>query len=416
MPDTRLILHVKGTQSETTELPKEAIRSGLSQGKITYSQLIWSTADNAWKQAREWPELMPGEPLILHVKGTEADTRQVPKRELRSAIAQGEITHSQLIWSASENAWKQVREMPELLPSQKLAPVPPRAPIPAPSVATTAPQNTAVPVPAAHSTKPQIRAPVALTGSPKPRIAGQEGAASQPKVAAAGTPKVAGAAPRVAASAGSAPKVATAGPRVAAAGSPSVRTHATSSQSSRPIKVKEEDDHFHPVKWLCIVMGGIVTVLLLANAFLVALPLSSKFDRTPYSKISVFGHFGAFMQPNVLVIHIPTTSLITSDNLADVIAALARSSPADPLSGETFDRVAITSGWTAQYSFSGSSWKALAQLDQESPAQRKEVLLAQMDDASGQPILAASTLDEAALQVKREAIWKTFVSHFAASP
>jgi len=42
MPDTHLILHVKGTEAETTELPKEAVRAAISQGKLTHSQLIWS--------------------------------------------------------------------------------------------------------------------------------------------------------------------------------------------------------------------------------------------------------------------------------------------------------------------------------------------------------------------------------------
>ena len=415
MADTRLILHVKGTESETTELPKEAVRSGLSQGKITYSQLIWSAADNAWKQAREWPDLMPGEPLILHVKGTESDTRHVPKQELRSAIAQGTITHSQLIWSATDNAWKQVRELPELMPSQKLAPAPPKTPVPAAAAPTPAVAAASVP----EAAKPQVRAPAALTGtpSPKPRIAGAEGSAPQPKVAAAsaqpkvaasGQPKVAGAAPKVAAAAAAAP-------RMAAAGAPTVRAKATAGRSTGAVEVKEEE-HFNPLKWLCLVVGGIVIVLVLANAFLISIPLSSKFGRTAFSNISVYGHFGAFMQPNVLVIHIPTSSHITSDNLADVMVALARSSPADPITGGTFDRVAITSGWTAQYSFSGSSWKALAQLEQEGAAQRKELILAQMDDAGGQPILPPSTLDETAQETKRAAIWKAFVSHFAASP
>jgi hypothetical protein len=414
MPDTRLILHVKGTESETTELPKDAIRSALSQGKITYSQLIWSAPDNAWKQAREWPELMPAEPLILHVKGTEAETRHVPKQDVRSGIKQGEISHSQLIWSAADHAWKQVRELPELLPSQKLAPAPPRVPAPTqaaiPVISPIIPDSPQGPVARAiESTKPQIRPPVALTGAPKPRIAGSEPAASgtpKPKAASA-TPKVAGKGPRVAG----------AGPRVAAAGAPTVRTQAVanSNRSTGPIHVKEEEDHFHPMKWICLGMGGLLIVLLIANFFLVSLPLSSNFGRTSFSKVTVYAHFGAFMQPNVMVIHIVPSAAITEDNLADVMAALARSSPADPLTREPFDRVAITSAWTAQYSFSGTSWKELAQLDQENPDQRKDVLLAQMDGADGLPVVKASTESEDAQKAKREQLWKTFVSNFTTS-
>src|ERR1700744_4825922 len=108
MPDTRLILHVKGTEAGTSELPKDAVRMAISKGEITHSQLIWSPAHSAWKQVREWPDLMPppAEELILHVKGTESDIRQVPKQQVRAGISQGEITHSQLIWSPAENTWK----------------------------------------------------------------------------------------------------------------------------------------------------------------------------------------------------------------------------------------------------------------------------------------------------------------------
>src|SRR5271154_2647249 len=124
MSNTRLILHVKGTEAETAELPKEAVRAAISEGKLTHSQLIWSPTENIWKQARELPDLLPIERLILHVKGTEAETRELPKPAVRAAIAEGKITHSQLIWSPAQNTWKQVKEMPELLPSQKLAPAP----------------------------------------------------------------------------------------------------------------------------------------------------------------------------------------------------------------------------------------------------------------------------------------------------
>src|SRR5271154_4024377 len=67
---------------------------------------------------------MPDTRLILHVKGTERETTTLPKQVVRAAISQGQITHSQLIWSPTDNAWKQVRELPHLLPSQKLAPAP----------------------------------------------------------------------------------------------------------------------------------------------------------------------------------------------------------------------------------------------------------------------------------------------------
>jgi len=108
MSDTRLILHIKGTDAQTAELPKAVVRAAISQGQITHSQLIWSPSDYAWKQVREIPDLLPDlepvERLILHVKGTQAETRELPKHEVRAAISQGQITHSQLIWSSSDHA------------------------------------------------------------------------------------------------------------------------------------------------------------------------------------------------------------------------------------------------------------------------------------------------------------------------
>ena len=120
MADTSLILHVKGTESETATLPKNVVRAGISEGKITHSQLIWIPGENTWKPVKELPELLPGERLILHVKGTESETQELPKAEVRAGISQGKITHSQLIWIPAENTWKPVRELPDLLPGETL--------------------------------------------------------------------------------------------------------------------------------------------------------------------------------------------------------------------------------------------------------------------------------------------------------
>jgi hypothetical protein len=120
MADTSLILHVKGTEAETAVLPKDVVRAGISEGKITHSQLIWIPGENTWKQVKELPDLLPGESLILHVKGTEAETQQLPKHQVKAGISEGKITHSQLIWIPSENTWKPVRELPDLLPGETL--------------------------------------------------------------------------------------------------------------------------------------------------------------------------------------------------------------------------------------------------------------------------------------------------------
>jgi len=81
---------------------------------------------------------------------------------------------------------------------------------------------------------------------------------------------------------------------------------------------------------------------------------------------------------------------------------------------DLFERVAVTSEWTAQYSFSGYSWKELGDMQQESEADRKEFLLTQLGDAAGNSFMPASTLDEATKKAAREQVWKAFVAHFTA--
>src|ERR1700728_2969479 len=112
--------------------------------------------------------------LILHVKGTE-QTTSLPKPAVRAGIKEGQIKYSQLIWSPIHNAWKQVREMPHLWPSQKIAPAPPIRP----------PSRSAEGVPV-------------VTASPTPLVSAPRGAGSTtlsgmvPRVAV--TPRAAGAA------------------------------------------------------------------------------------------------------------------------------------------------------------------------------------------------------------------------------
>ena len=130
--------------------------------------------------------------------------------------------------------------------------------------------------------------------------------------------------------------------------------------------------------------------------------------------MTVYGHYGAFIQPNVIVIHVPASSALTPDNLTDFLVALAHSTPQNPITRDLFGRVALTSGWTAQYTFSGYSWKELGDMSQESETQRKEFLMAQICDASGQSLLPESSLSEEARQAQRDQVWDTFATHFTA--
>jgi len=408
VPEERLILHVKGTEAETRELPKETVKAAVSQGAITRSQLIWSPPNQAWKQVREMPDLLPDEYFILHVKGSEAETKELPKKAVRAALSQGEITHSQLIWSAPDHAWKQVRELPALLPSQKLAPAPGREtalPVAAAADATI-PESPSGPVarPAVAPSvdTPRVRVAAAVRAPPKVRVASASANTPQVSVAAAVTapPKV-----RVA----SAPADTLREP-VAVAPTPVLVT------STGDLEIAEEQDGVHPLKWICIGMGLLIMLVAGGNYLLVDQPLVSNLNRTSYSNVNVLAHFGAFIQPNVIVIHVPASSELTAGNLTDFLVALARGTPQNPITGDIYGRVALTSGWTAQYSFSGYSWKELGDLGPESEAQRKEFLMTQMCDASGQSLLPDSTLNDEARNALRKRVWQAFLNHFIANP
>jgi hypothetical protein len=309
---------------------------------------------------------MPDTRLILHVKGTHAETTELSRDVVRAAVSQGQLTLSQLIWSPEHNTWKQVRELPDLLPDKKLAPTPSSAVV--------------VPVPrAVHAIIPE---------SPSSPVA---------RAVAAGTPQV-----RVAAKAVATPAVRAGAPIL-------VRT-------TGDLVVKDEEEASHPFKWVCIGLGVLILLVLGGNYLLVDQPLVSNLSQTHYSNVTVYAHFGAFMQPNVMVIHIPASSTITPGNLTDFLVTLAHGTPQNPMSQEPFERVALTSGWIAQYSFSGYIWKELGDMRYESEARRKEFLMDQMGDAGGQPLMPESTLNETLQKAMRDQVWETFAAHFAAKP
>jgi hypothetical protein len=429
MPGETLILHVKGTESGTQELPKQAVQAGVSKGQITHSQLIWIPSEQTWKPVRELPDLLPGERLILHVKGTEAQTTELPKRAIKTALLKGELTHSQLIWSPHEHAWKQVRELPELLPSQKLAPAPLReqvhaTPRMADEIIPESPMGPVARAVASSGDVPKVRVAAVAGAAPKVAVAAARAATPQvrvagsppkviPKVAAAVPPALVAEAPPVE---GAAVPVA-----IASASGPQVRVKAVAptARAAVPMPAPEPIDHTikddsgsHPLKWLCIGMGALIFIVVVVNYFLVDQPLTASLAQTRYSEVTVYGHLGAFLQPNVLVIHVPPSAKVTPASLTDFMVALAHSTPNSPLTGEPFARVALTSGWTAQYSFSGYGWKELGDSADKTDDQRKQDIMSHMDYANGQSILPESTLNDEARRAQSDIIWGAFVNHF----
>jgi hypothetical protein len=315
--------------------------------------------------------------IILHVRGTESETTSLPKQQVRAALSEGKITHSQLIWSPRDNAWKQVRELPELLPSQKLAPAPTRVRI--------APMANAVELIIPDSPSNPVARAVAATGTPTP------------KVRVAGAPQV-----RVAAACAT-PQVRVSSPAPA----PTVN-------SARDYTVAEADDGSNPFKWICIGLAGFILLVLGGNYLLVDQPLVSALGQTSFSDAKVYAHFGAFIQPNVAVIHIAPSASVTSGKLGSFLVMLANSTPASPSAG-LFGRVALTTGWTAKYTFSGFAWRQLGDMRHQSAAEQKEFILAQICDAGGEPLSPSPTLDEASREAQSEKIWDDFVAYFTAA-
>jgi hypothetical protein len=271
------------------------------------------------------------------------------------------------------------------------------------TIATSVPQPKIAQPAIAETPVPTVREAQEATPVAEPRPAAAEGTAQVPSVRVA----TATTAHRVAVAA---PQAVQAPRPVAAAATP----HAAAAPHAGHV-IKEDDDGFHPVKWICIIVGVLLAIVLAVNFLFINRPLASSLGQTSYANVFVYGHYGAFVQPNVIVIHIPRSDKLTADNLAEFFVALAQSTPKNPITNDYFDRVAITSGWTAQYSFPGSAWKSLGDMKGQSAEDIRTQVLSNGSDGSGEPLLGATTLNEAAQEERREAMWKQFVANFTKS-
>jgi hypothetical protein len=335
--------------------------------------------------------------LILHVKGTE-ETTSLPKPAVRAGIKEGQIKYSQLIWSPIHNAWKQVRELPHLWPSQKIAP--------APAVRPASRTSEGVPVVAASPTPsgsvPRVAASTTLSGM-VPRVAGSATpSGTVPRVAVPATPS--GNVPRVAAK----PGVAAQAPPKAV---PRVRSEPVAAKVDRAEVIPADEEGGGPgfVKWIFFGAGGLIVLAAVLNYLLIDRPLVSSLGKTPaYAGVTVYAHLGALVQPGALVIHIRHSPTLTPENFPGFLAALARSTPPKPVGDEYFDRVSLSPGWMGRYTFSGIAWSQLARMNGgNDPQKERDFILDQLCDASGQPLAGP---DAAADQ--RDAVWTQFVGTF----
>ena len=290
--------------------------------------------------------------LILHIKGTEDRTTELPKKIVRAGIAQGQISRSQLIWSAAHNAWKQVRELPHLLPSQKLAPAP------APRV------NTASLPKPAKTARGQ--------GGPVPRVVAKTSAGGKP-VAIKSVIKAA---------------------------------------PVDNLLVGQERSFFF-MKWICITLAIFILAAMIINYLLVDRPIVSGMSRTAYGHVPLYAHLGAFVQPGALIVHLSGSPTVTSENLIDFLQALARSTPKSPVGENTFDNVSLTTGWIGHYSFTGYAWKEFGDIANMDDAQKQAFLLNHLKDTSGQSLVSPDgTLQPATQQAERDRVWTEFVAYF----
>jgi hypothetical protein len=296
--------------------------------------------------------------LILHVEGEK--TAAIPKRIVRAGIAQGQIKYSQLVWSPIHTAWKQIRELPHLWPSQKIAPPPPARPNP-PMAVSVAPRVAAGPILA-----PRAVPSVKVSAPPKvPVLAGES----------------VGAVPRA---------------RV----SPSFAAPAT------PVVARGNDTAGRIAKWLSFGVGGLLLLAVGVNAVLIDRPLAGNLQISTFKNVPVFAHLGAFIQPADLVIHVPKSAAINRDNLAQFLSTLAHCTPPRPFTQEPFDRVSIGSGWAGRFSFPGAAWTDLGKLT-DSPYEQQDFILSEVDDASGQPLAPAGVTSEV-----RDQAWAALLREF----
>lgn len=119
------------------------------------------------------------------------------------------------------------------------------------------------------------------------------------------------------------------------------------------------------------------------------------------------------MQRNAVVIHIVGTGSLDKSNLTDFLATLAQNTPQKT---GVYEKISLTSGLIGQYTIPGSAWKEFGDMKQADEGQRKEFLLNQLEDASGQPLVSlSSTMTAEAQSAEKEKVWEQFVAQFTRS-
>jgi hypothetical protein len=186
------------------------------------------------------------------------------------------------------------------------------------------------------------------------------------------------------------------------------RTVRTKSSSS--FKIKDGSSGFKFFFWLpFLAVSGVIA----ANYFMIDKPFANKLAMTPFKSVQVYAHLGAFVQENALLIHILPAKELTKDDFADLLAAIAKSTPSQPFNHKPFNSVGLTSSWQSQYIFIGADWQKLGQMEGASHDDKKKFELAHFEYTDGSPLAYSRKTDNPIDVARRQnKAWQALVAHF----
>ncbi len=296
--------------------------------------------------------------LIVAIPGTQ-ETQELSRASVIVGIRLGQIRMDQWVWSPSDNDWKQVAEIPELHQ--------PQAASPAPSEVF---RNGVVP-------RVTIKTPTVVNQvSVSPRV---QPARAQVIRAGQVTGSAQAAAP---------------------------------TRYSRPMENKEE---FPIFKILFLILFLALASVLAVNYFLVEQPFATNLATTSFANTPAYAHLGGFVQTDALVIHIPPSTSINSDNFADYLAVLAGSTPSQPFNSLPFTGVGLTSSWKSQYCMNGADWATLGKMTNASSSDKKKFELEHLLRIDGSPLVRTHRHeDPAAITEAEDKAWPSLVANFQA--
>jgi hypothetical protein len=179
---------------------------------------------------------------------------------------------------------------------------------------------------------------------------------------------------------------------------------------SKPL---EEPNEFPVFKVLALVLGAIIAMLVTVNYYLVDKPFRISLAQTSFASVQAHAHLGAFVQPNVLLIHVLPSRDINADNFCDLLTALSQMAPHQAIQGFPFNTISLTSQWRGQYLATSDDWKGFATMSGFTPEEKKRYVLSHLKSISGAPLVVPHPNEtEAQQQAERDQAWKDVVSHF----